>query len=104
MRGRHQSRRRYAFDLHRAGRRRRGDRSPAADVPQRQGAVAGTGVELIAWRDNEMKVFFLLAAIVALISVSANAGELKTIESPRGASIRVWIQQTSKTADTLVLL
>jgi hypothetical protein len=32
------------------------------------------------------------------------AGELRTIESPRGASVRVWVQQTSKTADTLVLL
>jgi alpha/beta hydrolase family protein len=51
-----------------------------------------------------MKALVLLAAMAALITVGANAGELKTIQSPRGASVRVWIQQTSKTADTLVLL
>jgi hypothetical protein len=51
-----------------------------------------------------MKPAVLLAALLALLSVRAGAGELKTIESPRGASIRIWVQQAGKMADTLVLL
>ncbi len=51
-----------------------------------------------------MKPVVLLAAILMFVSARAHAGELKTVESPRGASIRIWVQQTSKTADTLVLL
>jgi hypothetical protein len=51
-----------------------------------------------------MKPGVLLAVLFALVSARAGAGELKTIESPRGASIRIWVQETSKTADTLVLL
>jgi pimeloyl-ACP methyl ester carboxylesterase len=49
-----------------------------------------------------MKCLVLFTAI--LMFASARAGELKTVESPRGATIRIWAQQTSKTADTLVLL
>ena len=52
----------------------------------------------------EMKPVVLFAAMLMFASACAHAGELKTVESPRGASIRISVQQTSKTADTLVLL
>lgn len=52
-----------------------------------------------------MKTIASFVTILTFVmSVHTLAGELKTVESPRGTSIRIWVQQTSKTADTLVLL
>jgi hypothetical protein len=45
-----------------------------------------------------------IALIFCLMFTAVQAGELREIKTPRDVSVRVWVQQASKTADTLVLL